>query len=265
MIVGHPVFWVMLAAVVAPLLAALPTRLKLPVVVLEVVLGILIGPHMLRLVEFDGFVATMFPYAMATTLFMAGMELDFAKIRGRPLQLAFAGWGVSLLLGVLVVAFMHAIPRVDAPLIVVLALCTTGLGVLIPVFGDAGHLDTAFGRLFMAAGTVGEVGPVIAMSLLLSSQYTTWQEFGFLFVFLAIVASVMAAGLGARNRCCWIFWAAICTKAPSCRFACRSCFWQLCSCWLKNSDSRASSAPLLPAWWSDKSRAARTVSPFATK
>ena len=39
----------------------------------------------------------MFPYAMATTLFMAGMELDFQKIRGRPLGLALGGWAVSLL------------------------------------------------------------------------------------------------------------------------------------------------------------------------
>lgn len=202
MYLGHPVFWVLLAAVVAPLLAAVPMRLKLPVVVIEVLLGILIGPHILKFVEFDGFIAMMFPYAMAATLFMAGMELDFAKIKGPPLKLAFGGWGVSLLLGIVVVTFLHVIPRVDAPFIVVLVLCTTGLGVLIPVFADSGQLDTPFGRLFMAAGAVGEVGPVIAMSLLLSSQYSTWQEFGFLFAFLTIVGAAIVVGLSTRHP--WI-------------------------------------------------------------
>ena len=44
---------------------------------------------------------------------------------------------------------------------------------------------TPFGRMFLAAGTVGEVGPIVAMSLLLSQEYSTWQEFGFLLLFLA--------------------------------------------------------------------------------
>ena len=67
-----------------------------------------------------------------------------------------------------------------------------------PIFRDGGQLDTAFGRLFVAAGTFGEVGPIVAMSLLLSSQYSTWQEIGFLLAFLAIVGVAIAVGMGAR-------------------------------------------------------------------
>ena len=107
---GHPVFWLMLAAVAAPLLAEVPIGVRVPVVVLEVVLGILLGPHMLDLVQFDGFVESMFAFAMALTLFMAGMELDFGQIRGRPLILAVGGWATSVLLGLAVVALLHVIP-----------------------------------------------------------------------------------------------------------------------------------------------------------
>ncbi len=198
MLIGHPVFWLMLAAVAAPLLAAIPLGFRVPVVVLEIVLGVVIGPHVMGLVQFDGFVATMFTFAMAATLFMAGMELDFGEIKGRPLALAAQGWGLSLVVGIAVVGLLHVIPRVDAPLMVTLALCTTGLGILIPVFRDGGQLETPFGRHFMAAGTFGEVGPVVAMSLLLSQQYSTWEEFGFLLVFLAIVGLAIAVGVGAR-------------------------------------------------------------------
>ena len=138
MLVGHPVFWILAAAVLAPLLAEIPIGFKVPVVVLEVVLGIAIGPHVLSLVQFDGFVATMHTIGMATTLFMAGMELDFSEIKGPPLFLAAGGWTVSILLGISVVGLLHVIPQVHAPLMVTLALCTTGLGVLIPVFRDSG-------------------------------------------------------------------------------------------------------------------------------
>jgi len=198
MLVGHPVFWILAAAVLAPLLAEIPLSFKVPVVVLEVLLGIVIGPHVLNLVQFDGFVVTMFGIGMATTLLMAGMDLDFSEIKGRPLILAVGGWIVSVLLGVTVVGLLHAIPRVHAPLMVTLAMCTTGLGVLIPIFRDSDQLRTAFGRFVLASGTVGEVGPIVAMSLLLSQHYSTWQEGGFLLAFLAIVAIAIAVGVSAR-------------------------------------------------------------------
>lgn len=166
--------------------------------VLEVLLGILIGPHALGLVPFDGFVATMFTFGMGATLFMAGVELEFDAIKGRPLSLAVVGWSISVLLGIAIVGLLHVIPQVHAPLMVTLALCTTGLGVLLPVFRDSGQLGTAFGRLITAAATLGEVGPIVAMSLLLSQGYSTWQETGFLLVFLAILATAIAVGLGAR-------------------------------------------------------------------
>ena len=198
MLVGHPVFWIMAAAVLAPLLAEIPVRLKMPVVVLEVVLGILIGPHVLNLVQFDGFVVTMFAIGMAATLLMAGMELDFAEIRGRPLMLAAGGWIASVLMGITAVGLLHVIPQVRAPLMVTLAMCTTGLGVLIPIYRDSDQLRTALGRFVLASGTIGEIGPIIAMSLLLSKHYSTWQETGFLLAFLSIVAIATAVGVAAR-------------------------------------------------------------------
>jgi Kef-type K+ transport system membrane component KefB len=194
----HPVFWIMAAAVLAPLLAELPVRIRVPVVVFEILLGILLGPYGLRLVKFDGFVESMFTLGMAATLFMAGMELDFKHIRGVPVMLALRGWAVSLLLGVAAAALLYETPLARAPLMLTLALCTTALGTLLPLLRDAGQLDSSFGRMFLAAGTVGEVGPIVAMSLLLSQQYSSWQEFGFLLLFLALVTAAAAAGMGLR-------------------------------------------------------------------
>jgi Kef-type K+ transport system membrane component KefB len=198
MLIGHPVFWILVVAVLAPLLAEIPVGFKVPVVVLEVVLGIVIGPHLLNLVQFEGFVAAMHTIGMVMTLFMAGMELDFGEIKGRPLFLAIGGWTASVLLGLAVVGLLHAIPQVRAPQMVTLAICTTGLGVMVPIFRDSGQLGTAFGRLFLAAGTLGELGPIVAMALLLSRQYSTWQESGFLLAFMAIVGVAIAVGVAAR-------------------------------------------------------------------
>ena len=196
----HAVFWIMGAAVLAPLLAELRLRFRVPVVVIEVLLGILIGPHVFGLVRFDGFVATMYTFGMAATLFMAGMELDFEHIRGAPLWLALRGWVVSLLIGAAAAALLYATPLAHAPMMLTLALSTTALGTLLPMLRDSGQMDTPFGRLFIAAGTIGEVGPIVAMSLLLSQEYSTWQEFGLLLLFLALVALTAAASMGLRWR-----------------------------------------------------------------
>lgn len=198
MLIGHPVFWLFVTAVAAPMLAEIPLGFKVPVVIIEVLLGIVIGPHVLGLVHFEPFVATMFTFGMAVTLFMAGMELEFSSIRGRPLSLALRGWGASLLLGFLVVGLLHVIHDLRAPMMVTLAICTTGLGILIPVLRDGDQLGTQFGRLLIAAGTFGEVAPIVAMSLFLSQQYSTWQEVGFLLVFLGIVGIAIVTGMRAR-------------------------------------------------------------------
>jgi len=112
---GFSVFCVIAAAVAAPMLAEIRIGLRVPVVVLEVLLGIVIGPYVLDLVRHAGFVENMFGIAMAATLFMAGMELEFEQIRGRPLNLALGGWIVSVLLGLCVVGLLHVVPTSMRP------------------------------------------------------------------------------------------------------------------------------------------------------
>lgn len=191
--------WIMLAAVLAPLLAELPMAWRLPAVVLEILFGIAIGPHGLDLVRFEGFTASMFGLGMAATLFMAGMELDFKHLSGHPLWLALRGWGASMLLGLCAGLLLMMTPLAHAPGVVMLALSTTALGTLLPILRDAGQLHTTFGRLFLAAGTVGEVGPIVAMSLAMSQQYSSWQEAGFLVLFLGVVFAMVAVGMGWRE------------------------------------------------------------------
>jgi Kef-type K+ transport system membrane component KefB len=197
-LVHHPVFVVLAVAVVAPLLAELPVGRRVPIVVLEVLLGIVVGPHVLGLVRADSFVSIMSTIGVAALLFMAGMEIDFAAIRGRPLSLAVQGWVISAAIAFLAIAGLHVVPGVAAPLMTTIALTTTGLGTLLPVLRDGARLDTPFGRMALAAGTVGEVGPIVAVSLALSTRYSTWQEFAFLLAFLGLVALAAAIGMGAR-------------------------------------------------------------------
>ncbi len=201
MLSNHPIFVVLLVAVLAPVLAEVPIGVRIPVIVFEVLLGILIGPHVLGLVDptrVGGFLETMQAVGMAAVLFMAGMELNFEQIRGRPLWLATGGWILSVAIALLAIVLLRLVPGAKAPLFVAVALTTTMLGALVPILRDSGQLESAYGKLVIAAGTVGEVSPIVATSLLLSDQYTTWQEFGLLLAFLALVGGAAVLGTAAR-------------------------------------------------------------------
>jgi Kef-type K+ transport system membrane component KefB len=199
MLADHPIFVVFLVAVAAPLLAQTRLGSRLPVVVFEVVLGIVIGPQVLKLVADHGFLGFMREVGMVAVMFMAGMEIDFARIRGRPLTLGASAWLASLAVGATALVVLHPLLGLSLPAMLVIALATTGLGTLLPILRDGGLLATPLGAMLLAAGTVGEVGPIVAASLVLSTRFSTWQEFALLVAFLGLVALAIAAGAGLRH------------------------------------------------------------------
>lgn len=197
---AHPIFVVLLVATLAPLLAEIPIGMRLPVTVLEIVLGIVVGPSVLGILDMQpgGFLALMHSVGMAAVLLMAGMEIDFARVRGRPLLLGAAGWVVSTACAFGIVGILHVVPHVEAPMMVAIALSTTALGVTLPILRDGNQLELPFGRLLLGACTIGEVAPIIAVALTLSSRFSTAREFGFLAGFLALMTLVGWVAFSAR-------------------------------------------------------------------
>lgn len=154
--------------VLAPLLArGLGRWVRVPIVVFELVLGILIGPSVLGWAKPSEFVDTLAQYGLAMLFFVAGSEIEFAAFRGRTGRGAAVGWLVSLAAGV--GAAWIFVPGEEA-VIIGIALCSTALGTILPILRDAGELRTPFGRAIGAIGAVGEFGPLIAISVFLGGR-----------------------------------------------------------------------------------------------
>ncbi len=199
---------------------------RVPVVVWEMLFGFLIGPQVLGWLKGGGLLQWLGgSLGLSALFFMAGLELDLQKVKGRPLVLALRGWLLSLVLGIVAALFLHSLPFLHTPLIVGLVLTTTAMGTFIPMLRDAGHLDTRFGIYVLAAGAVGEFSPVIVVSLVLTREYGVWQQVALMlgFATLAVGAALIALGLGRPRR--WLCWSAACTQAPSSR----SLFLYCCS------------------------------------
>ena len=154
-------------AVAAPIVADYLPRVRVPVVVLELVLGIVVGPQVLELAKTGGIVDTLATFGLAFLFFLAGLEINFDRVRGRPLELGTVGWLASATLGFGIAAILQSEGKVISTLVIGLCLVTTSLGTLVPILKDAGLLETRFGTYVVGVGTIGEFGPIILVSLLL--------------------------------------------------------------------------------------------------
>jgi Kef-type K+ transport system membrane component KefB len=154
-------------AVLAPIVADYVPRVRLPVVVLELLLGIIVGPQVLGFASTGGIVDTLSTFGLAFLFFLAGLEIDFHRVRGRPLELAGVGWLVSAAVGFGIAAILQAEGAVVSTLVIGLCLVTTSLGTLMPILKDGGLVDTRFGTYVIGAGTIGEFAPIVLVSLLL--------------------------------------------------------------------------------------------------
>jgi Kef-type K+ transport system membrane component KefB len=180
-------------AAVSPVLAELTRRVGIPDVVIEICLGIVVGPYVLKLAHPDTVVNGFSDMGLAFLMFLAGFELDLRRIRGRPLRLATVGWFASVVLGLaFALAFVSVGLALDS-VVLGLTFTTTALGTLLPVLRDAGVFDTDFGRYVMGVGTVGEFGPIVAVALLLTKQDPLVTGLLLVvFIITAVAASLLA-------------------------------------------------------------------------
>jgi Kef-type K+ transport system membrane component KefB len=161
---------VVAVAFAAPFALGLFPRLRLPSVVLEIIAGIVIGPSVLGLVEVDQSIEVVALIGLAFVLFLAGLEIEFDKLRGQALRLTAAGFALSFALALVVGIGLGAVGLVETPLLVAIILCATSLGVLVPVLKDAGEISTTFGQLIIGAATIADFGTIILLSLFFSGE-----------------------------------------------------------------------------------------------
>lgn len=188
------------AALAAPLALGLLPRLRLPAIVLEIVLGIVIGPQVLGWVSTDTPIQVMSLLGLAFLLFLAGLEVDYERFRGRPLRLTAVGYAISFGLALLIGLGLHAGGLVRSPLLIGIALSATSLGIVIPVLKDAGQVATPFGKLVVAAASIAEIATIVLLSLFFSGEASgIGVKLVLLGLFGLFVLGVAVAVLGAEQ------------------------------------------------------------------
>ncbi|WIV55457.1 cation:proton antiporter [Amycolatopsis nalaikhensis] len=196
-------FAVAAIALAAPLLLGLAPRLRIPAVVLEIVAGIALGPSGLGWIEPDLPVQVVALLGLAFLLFLAGLEIDVHRLRGRALRVALLGYVLTLVLGLAAGAGFAAAGWLHSPLLVAVALSATSLGLVVPVLKDAGQAEGGLGQAVIAAASVADFAAVLLVSLLFSaSGGSTGARLVLLAAFagLVVVTALVVAAAGRSRR-----------------------------------------------------------------
>lgn len=193
---------VLVVALVAPAALGFVPRLRVPAVVLEIVLGVVLGPDVLGWLEPDLVVSIVSLLGLAMLLFLAGLEVDVHQLRGRLLGVAVLGYLVSLAVGWVAGLGLDAVGWVHDPLLLAVTLSATSLGLVVAVLKDARQVDSPLGQTTLAASSLADFAAVLLLSLLFSSDMSsTTSRLVLLAVFVGLVAVTgTAAALAGRSR-----------------------------------------------------------------
>ncbi len=161
---------VMAVAFVTPLVLGLLPRSPVPSVVVEVLLGIIVGPSVLGWVEADEVVRIVAVVGLAFLLFLAGLELDLRQLHGPVLRRGLSGFALSLGLALLAGLVLDAAGLVDDPLLAATILTATSLGLVIGVLKETGQSATPTGQLIIAGASIGDVAAIVLLSVLFSAD-----------------------------------------------------------------------------------------------
>ena len=183
-------FGIAAVAFVVPFVAGFFPRLRVPTMVLEILAGVLLGPAVLGWLQLDDTVEFMALLGVAFLLFLAGLELDLDALRGTPLRLGAASFAISLVLALLGSLALWQAGVVTAPLLLAVALCSTSVGIVIPVLRDTGNLRSEVGVFAVAGGAAAEFGSIALLGILFAFPLESF-EYGLTVLIVGLIGLVL--------------------------------------------------------------------------
>jgi Kef-type K+ transport system membrane component KefB len=182
---------VLVIAFVSPLIAAVIPKVRVPTIVLEFVLGVVVGPDVLGWIKVDNPLDVLSVLALSFLLFTAGTEVELSSLRGAVLGKAAAAYAVSFAIAAAVAVLLGAADIIMTPAFIAIILSATGLGAVIPIVRGAGLTTTGVGQTILVVASVAEFSAVLLLSLLFGERDTSFLgQILFLTVFAAVTAIV---------------------------------------------------------------------------
>ena len=200
-----PLLIVVLLAFIVPILLGRFRKLGIPVVVGEILAGMLLGKSGFNLIREDHVLSILSILGFSLLMFLSGLEIDFtslfdvntkkrsgilARILSNPLIFGLILFVLTLGGAFITGLIVHRLDLVSEPWIITLVLSTTSLGVVVPVLKEHGLSGNPFGQRILSAALIADFVSILAISIyvLLRSQGLTLEILLILVLFAVFVA-----------------------------------------------------------------------------
>ncbi len=196
-------------AVFVPVLASRLRRFRIPIVVGEILAGMLIGKSGFNLIEPSAALDFLTTFGFTYLMFISGLEIDFSMLSstspgnrtgrrrqlGNPITLSIAVFGVTVIIALVVSLLLLRMGLITEPFMIALILSTTSLGIVVPVLKERGTMTSRYGQTLLLSALVADFGTLvlITVDVTILSQGLTVEV---LLVLLLLVAFGGAVRLG---------------------------------------------------------------------
>jgi len=159
----------LLLLVLSRVLGEIAGRFGQPVMIGEILAGIILGPSVLNYVQFTTEIKAIANLGVLLLVFIAGMDMDvdalWSSVRGRGAWVSAAAFVVPLLFGIgLGIAFGMTQTRT---IFIGLCIAITALPVSVRILMDLGKLQTEVGQKIVSAAVANDVVSLLVLGIIL--------------------------------------------------------------------------------------------------
>lgn len=186
-------------AVLVPLFVSRVTWIRIPIVVGEILVGVLVGKSGFNLIHTSQWLEFLQFFGLSYLMFVSGLELDFKTLRPEKFgkhrgfrhtltnapMFAVISCALTFGLSLLFSIWLHEHHLIKSPFLFALIITTTSLTVVVPVLKEYDLMQTAFGQHMMAAAVFADFFTMLFISVA-ASLFKGGQSTSVFLVFILI-------------------------------------------------------------------------------
>lgn len=172
----YSILIISILAFILPLLVTKIRRVKIPVVIAEIVAGIIFGKSGLNIIHNDLWIEFLSLFGFAYLMFLSGVEIDFSYFKKKntnsngkanPVVL-----GVVLFILTLIASYSFALVLqrfgiVKNPLFLTLIFSTTSLGIVVPILKEKQIINTSIGQTILISALIADFATMLMIPVVM--------------------------------------------------------------------------------------------------
>ncbi|WP_128896142.1 cation:proton antiporter family protein [Longirhabdus pacifica] len=175
-------------------------KLKMiPVVVAEIIAGLLLGKSGLDIIAEDEWLTLLSTFGLIYLMFLSGLEIDFksfsnkrnnSKVKVNPITLSIVIFIFILAISYGLALLLMLVGVVTEPYLMTIIISTISLGVVVPVLKEKRLLETPLGQTLLMVTVVSDFVTMILLAFFISVSSESREQMFYLLLFFVVVIGV---------------------------------------------------------------------------